>query len=85
MLYSTGSSAVMMFEWILLIFCSALYNVVDPETVGPVTRTSPYGLSIAFGNGERAHLEAQTCQVDSQVALIQNTHHDLLAEIRREC
>src|SRR4029077_2711309 len=44
-LYSTGSSAVMMFTSIVLTRESAEYSVVVlPEPVGPVTSTMPYGL-----------------------------------------
>ena len=48
MLYSTGSSAVMMFVSMSLTFAMHEYSVVVlPEPVGPVTSTMPYGFSTA--------------------------------------
>ena len=75
-----------MFVSIVLIFDSAEYSVVVlPEPVGPVTSTMPYGLEIASMNSRLgARLDAELLEVERQVALVEDSQHDLLAEQRGE-
>ena len=59
--------------------------LVLPLPVGPVTSTMPQGLLIArLELVQRLALEAELGHVEHQLRLVEETHHDLLAEERRQ-
>ena len=65
---------------------SVAYSVVDlPEPVGPVTRIVPYGLRYDAREAlERLGQEAEVVEAQQRLALVEDSHDDLLAVHRRQ-